>query len=117
MISHCPSDTLHPKTGGGPAGKKETRTGGEKGEKENENTHPQEEVPRPQQQRHRLRGHDGEILRAGEVRDAERVPEHDVRVGNVLRRVLGDPGGDALGGLAGRLGHVASRGVELRVGV
>ena len=41
---------------------------------------PRKEIPRPEQQRHRLGGHDGVILWGWEVRDAEGVPEDDVGV-------------------------------------
>jgi len=43
------------------------------------------------------------------------VPQHDVLVVEVCVWVCGDPGGDALGGLAGGLGDVAAGGVELVV--
>ena len=76
---------------------------------------PQEEIPRSEEHRHGLRRHDRIVLGRGEMRDAERMPEDDVRVLNVFVGVLGDPFGQALGGLAGRLGHVAARGVELVV--
>lgn len=39
-----------------------------------------EEVARPQEQRHRLDGHDGEVLGGGDVCHAECVPEDDVGV-------------------------------------
>lgn len=74
-----------------------------------------EEVARPQQQAHRLGGHDGEVLGAGEVGEAERVPEDDVGVLQVRGRVGRDPGWDALGGVAGGLRHVAACWVELGV--
>jgi hypothetical protein len=57
---------------------------------------PEEEMARPQQQRHGLGGHDGEVLRGREMGEAEGVPEDDVGVGDVLRRVRGDPRGDAV---------------------
>ena len=74
-----------------------------------------EEVPRSQQQRHRLRGHDREVLGTGEVRDAECVPEDNVGVFEGLCGVRGDPSGDSLRGLAGGLGDVAAGGVDLVV--
>jgi hypothetical protein len=49
------------------------------------------------------------------VRNAEGVPEDDVRVVEVFVGVGGDPGGDALGRFAGGLGDVATCGVELCV--
>lgn len=72
-------------------------------------------MARPQQQAHRLGGHDGEVLGAGEVGEAERVPEDDVGVLQVRGRVGRDPGWDALGGVAGGLRHVAACWVELGV--
>lgn len=39
-----------------------------------------EEIPRSKEQRHGFCRHDGEVLRGGEMRDAERVPEDDVGV-------------------------------------
>jgi hypothetical protein len=74
------------------------------------------EVARAQQQRHGLGRHDGEVFGGGEVRDAEGVPENDVFVGDGCVAV-GDPFGEAFGGLPGGLGHVAPGGVELVVGV
>lgn len=73
-----------------------------------------EEVPRPQEQRHGLCGHDGEVFWGWEVRDAEGVPEHDVGVvdGGVF---VGDPLGDAAGGLAGGLWDVPAGRVDLLV--
>ena len=50
-----------------------------------------EKVAGPEQQRHRLGGHDRVVLWAGEVDDAERVPEHDVFVVDLRIRVVGDP--------------------------
>lgn len=73
-----------------------------------------EEVARPQEQRHGLGGHDGEVLGRGDVRHAEGVPEHDVRVLDRLGPVA-DPLGQAAGGLARGLGHVPARGPELVV--
>ena len=64
---------------------------------------------------HRLRRHDGEVLGRWEVRQSEGVPQHDVLIVEVCVWVRGDPGGDALGGLAGGLGDVAAGGVELAV--
>ena len=64
---------------------------------------------------HRLRRHDGEVLGRREMRQSEGVPQHDVFVVEVCVWVRGDPGGDALGGLAGGLGDVAAGGVELAV--
>lgn len=78
---------------------------------------PGEEVPGPQQQRHRLGRHDGEVLRRGEVHDAEGVPQDDVRVVDGLGRVGLDPGGQALRGVAGGLRDVAAGRVDLVVGV
>ena len=49
------------------------------------------------------------------MRQAKSVPQHDVLVVEVCVWVCGDPGGDALGGLAGGLGDVAAGGVELAV--
>jgi hypothetical protein len=49
------------------------------------------------------------------VRDAEGVPENDVGVGDVCGGVRGDPGWDALGGLARGLWDVAAGGVDLGV--
>lgn len=46
---------------------------------------------------------------------AEGVPEHDVFIVEVCGWVGGDPGWDALRGLAGGLGHVAAGGVELGI--
>lgn len=77
----------------------------------------QEEIARPQQQGHRLDGHDGVVLGGGEVGDAKGVPEHDVGVGDVFGGVGVDPLGEAHGGFAGGLGHVAAGGVDLVVGV
>lgn len=76
---------------------------------------PNKEIPRPQQQRHRLGRHDGKVLGAGEMDDAEGVPENDVGPGDVLGGVVGDPLGQALGGFAGALGDVPAGGVELGV--
>ena len=59
-----------------------------------------EEVARPQQQAHRLGGHDGEILGTGEVGQTKSVPEDDVGVFQVRGGVGCDPGWDALGGVA-----------------
>jgi hypothetical protein len=74
------------------------------------------EIPRAQQQRHRLRRHDGEILRSWEVRDTEGVPEDDVGV--VDRGLaIGDPFWDTPRRLARGLGHVPAGGVELVVGI
>jgi hypothetical protein len=53
---------------------------------------------------HRLRRHNREVLRRREVRQSKGVPQHDVLVVEVCVGVRGDPGGDALGGLAGGLG-------------
>ena len=64
---------------------------------------------------HRLRRHYGEVLRRWEVCESEGVPQHDVLVVEVCVWVRGDPGGDALGGLAGGLGDVATGGVKLAV--
>ena len=64
---------------------------------------------------HRFRRHDGEVLGRWEVRQPEGVPQHDVLVVEVCVWVRGDPGGDALGGLAGGLGDVATGGVKLAV--
>jgi hypothetical protein len=64
---------------------------------------------------HRLRRHNREVLRRREVRQSKGVPQHDVLVVEVCVGVRGDPGGDALGGLAGGLGDVAAGGVELAV--
>lgn len=77
----------------------------------------QEEVPRSQQHRHGLGGHDRVVLGGGEVRQAECVPEHDVFVLNVLSWVGIDPQRETLRWLAGRLGHVATGWVDLVVGV
>jgi hypothetical protein len=74
-----------------------------------------EEVAWPQQQAHRLGGHDGEVLGAGEVGEAEGVPEHYVGVFQVRGWVGCDPGWDALGWVAGGLRHVAACWVELGV--
>lgn len=73
------------------------------------------EVSRSQQQRHGLGGHDGKVLRGGEMDDAKGVPEDNVGLGDVGGRVGGDPFGKAAGGGAGGLGHVAASGVELGV--
>ena len=74
------------------------------------------EIPRAQQQRHRLRRHDGEIFRSWEMRDAEGVPEDDVGV--VDRGLaIGDPFGNTPRGFARGLGHVPAGGVELVVGI
>ena len=52
----------------------------------------EEEIPRPQQQGHRLGRHDREVLGGGEMRDAEGMPEDDVGVVDAdIARVL-DPG-------------------------
>jgi len=59
--------------------------------------------------------YDRVVLRRREVRQAERVPEHNVRVVQAGGGVRGDPGREALGGLAGGLGHVAARRVDLVV--
>lgn len=64
---------------------------------------------------HRLRGHDGEVLGRGEVRQPEGVPEHDVLLVQGCRGRGGDPGGQALRGRAGGLRDVAAGGVELGV--
>lgn len=72
-----------------------------------------EEIPGPQQQGHGLRGHDGVILRAGEMGDAKGVPEDDVGVGDVGAGVGGDPFGKAARGVAGGLRDVAPGGVDL----
>ena len=49
------------------------------------------------------------------MRDAKCVPEDNIRVVNVLIGVLGDPVGETLRGLAGRLRDMAAGGVELVV--
>jgi hypothetical protein len=64
---------------------------------------------------HRLRRHNRKILRRREMRQSESVPQHDVLVVKARVGVRGDPGGDALRGLAGGLGDVAAGGVELAV--
>lgn len=58
-----------------------------------------EEISRPQQERHGLDGHDGEVLGRGDVCHAKGVPEHDVGVFR-LGCAVGDPFGETLGGLA-----------------
>lgn len=79
-----------------------------------------EEMPRPQQHRHRLRRHDGEVLWRGKVRQPKRVPEHDVRVVDGGGGVRGDPGGEVcvcgVGG-AGGLRDVTAGRMDLGVGV
>lgn len=75
-----------------------------------------EEVPRPQQQRHGLDGHDGKVLGRRDVRHAEGVPQHNVRVLDGLAAVA-DPLRQTRGWIAGCLGHVAAGGPELIVGV
>lgn len=64
---------------------------------------------------HRLGRHDREVLGRWEMCQSEGVPQHDILVVEVCVWVRGDPGGDALGGLAGGLGDVAAGGVELAV--
>jgi hypothetical protein len=59
-----------------------------------------EEVPRSEQQRHRLCRHDREILWTGEVCDAKCVPEHNICVGQVGSRILLNPCWNALRWLA-----------------
>lgn len=49
---------------------------------------------------HRLRRHDGEILRGREVREAESVPQHHVLVVEVRGRIRCYPSGKPLGGFA-----------------
>jgi len=49
--------------------------------------------------------------------ESECVPEHNVCVGDVGGRVLGDPEREALRGFARCLGHVAACGVDLFVGI
>ena len=51
------------------------------------------------------------------MRDTEGVPENDVGVLDVLVGGLFDPFGEAAGGVARGLGHVAAGGVELIVAV
>jgi hypothetical protein len=76
-----------------------------------------EEVTRSQHQRHRLGGHDGEVLGGGKVHESKGVPENDVGVGDALLRVGGDPFGKAAAGRAACLRDVAAGGVDLVVGV
>jgi len=73
---------------------------------------PHEKVSRPEQQRHGLSGHDGEIFGGWEVSDAECVPEDYVCVGDVFGRVVLNPFRDALRLVAACLGDVAAGGVE-----
>lgn len=75
-----------------------------------------EEITRPQQQRDRLDGHDGEILGRRDMRDAKGMPEHDVLVVDRLGAVA-DPLRETDGGVACRLGDVAARGPELVISV
>jgi hypothetical protein len=58
-----------------------------------------EEVSRPQQQRHGLHRHNGEVLGRGDVCHAKCVPEHDVGVFR-FGCPVSDPFGETLGGLA-----------------
>lgn len=76
---------------------------------------PGEEIPRPEEQCHRLGGHDGKVFRRGEVGDAKGVPEDDVGVFDGGGGGVGDPGREAGGGGAGCLGDVAAGGVDLVV--
>lgn len=76
---------------------------------------PREEVPRSEQQTHRLGRHDGKVLRSWEVSEAECVPQHDIGVFEVGGWVRRDPGGYALRGLARGLRDVAAGGVDLGV--
>lgn len=76
---------------------------------------PEEEIPRPQEHRHGLYGHDGEILGSGKMREAESVPEHDVGVFDALVAVLGDPLWKPSGRFSGCLRHVATCRVDLIV--
>lgn len=57
---------------------------------------PREEVSGPQQQRHWLRRHHGEVFRGREVRDAECVPEDNISVNDVGVGVCSDPKGKTL---------------------
>ena len=73
------------------------------------------EVPGPEQQRHGLRRHDGKVLWAGEVDDAEGVPEDNIGFGDVLRGVVGDPLGKTLGRFARGLRDVPACWMKLGV--
>lgn len=73
-----------------------------------------EEVAWAQEQRDGLDGHDGEVLGRGNVRHAERVPQHDVRIGDGLAAVA-DPLRESAGGLTRGLRDVAAGGPELVV--
>ena len=59
--------------------------------------------------------HYGIILGRGKMRQAERVPEHDVGVVERFVWAGGDPGWDALRRLARGLRHVAAGGMDLVV--
>lgn len=67
----------------------------------------QEEVPRPQEERHGLDRHDREVLRRREMHHAERVPQDDVLVVDALLTVA-DPFREADVGFAGCLRHMAA---------
>ena len=77
-----------------------------------------EEVPRTQEQRHRLSRHDGVVFRRREMRETECVPQDNIGVvdGTAWTRGL-NPGWKTLRGLAGGLGDVVTGWVDFFVGV
>lgn len=78
---------------------------------------PLKEVARSKQQSHRLGRHNRIVFRSWEVRDAERVPEDDIRVCNRFVGVRLNPRWETCGGLARGLRNVAASRMDLLVGV